>query len=313
MTNLSGDIKKYSSFDRELRVNDYKVDIVSEEIIDEMNRSLLNIDNIISHKIKDSSYPSIIVTGMPRSGTTLLTQLLSSRYDIGYVSNLMARFYNAPLMGAWLQKKLIPDDIHSLREYSSLHGVTNKIYEPHEFGFFWARYLSLGTYYHEPNSNDEINRIDFNALNQKLMGISTVFQNSVLYKCSLAPFLLKPMLQSLNIFVIHIVREKEANINSVINVREQRLGNKNLWWSIRPVGWENFKNKTPEEQVTWQYNKVIETIRNSICGFEDRVIEISLEELLIDPELTLERCINAFFDYSGKRISQVGQPLMKFK
>src|SRR5215831_17612554 len=51
--------------------------------------------------------PIIHVVGVPRSGTTLAMQLLSCAYEIGYVDNLAATFWQAPLYGIRLSRKLL--------------------------------------------------------------------------------------------------------------------------------------------------------------------------------------------------------------
>ena len=40
--------------------------------------------------------PIIFVMGLPRSGTTPLVQLLVQKFKLGYVTNLVARFWESP-------------------------------------------------------------------------------------------------------------------------------------------------------------------------------------------------------------------------
>ena len=53
-------------------------------------------------------FPTLHVVGPPRSGTTLLMQLLAAHLEVGYINNLIAAFWRAPLYGIRLSKKLCP-------------------------------------------------------------------------------------------------------------------------------------------------------------------------------------------------------------
>jgi len=306
----ASDIKFYSSFDREERVGEFKTDAFSENIIDVMNDGLFDVNRLISSELQGKSYPSIVITGAPRSGTTLISQLLPARYDMAYVSNLMARFYNTPLMGAWLQQQLIANDIQLCREFSSQHGVTKKIFEPHEFGFFWSHYFVFNSDCHEHKNNNDLKMIDFALLDKTLSDISTLFQRPVIYKCSISPFIIKPILQNINVFFIHITRDRSETINSILKVREERLGSEAKWWGIRPLGWNLMKNKDPKEQVGWQYDKINEAIKSGSSGFENRVFNVSLEELIKKPEQVLKKLVIAYSNFSGYSLSQVGEKII---
>lgn len=308
--NKAIDTKLFSSFDRNSRVGEYKVDEVNELIIDLMNNQLIGADDQIEKIITGSkAIPSIIITGVPRSGTTLISQLLPARYDLGYVSNLMARFYKAPLTGAWLQKYLMSTDIHGLRDFSSHHGVTKRIYEPHEFGYFWSQHLNFKANYHEPRNDEELKQINFSALDKAFSEISAIFDKPVVYKCAVAPFVMQSMMKTANVFVIHITRSKQETVNSILKVRKQRLGSIDQWWSIRPYGWENLMDKSPQNQVSWQYDRVINSIRQGYRGYENRVFELSYEELVMDPEYVLETIMKSFNQFSGLSIKKVGDPI----
>ncbi len=221
----------------------------------------------------------------------------------------MARFYGSPLMGAWLQQHLMPKDIHSMRHFFSQHGVTKKIFEPHEFGFFWASHLDFNSNCHEPENKKEIESIDFSFLNNILKDISIIFHRPVVYKCSISPFIINTFLKHTDVFFIHITRNKKTTIDSILRVREQRLGDKTKWWSIRPLGWDGMNDKSPEQQIAWQYDRVISSIQKGSIGYESRVCEVSLEELTKDPESILDNIMSLYGCYSGADIAKVGTPI----
>lgn len=309
-SNGSIDFQVKSSFDRDQRIGRFRPDYSAEQMLESINNNLIRANEQLRKELCGDSFPSIMITGVPRSGTTLLNQLLPSRYQIGYVSNLMARFYKAPLVGAWLQKQLIPEDIHVLREYGSEHGVTAKIFEPHEFGFFWSQYLRCADDCHEPGgSGTELVR-GLSDLDRALKNTSRVFNTPVVYKSVVVPLFLQELLMNTDIFVVHVVRDKEEVIKSILKVREQRLGSRTKWWSVRPGGWDDMLGCPPEQQVAWQYDKINTAISSGLKGSEHRYIDCSFESLLENPEATLENIVKAYCAYSGFEPSKVGTPIV---
>jgi len=302
-------LKKFSSFDRELRVGKYRSNRRNENIIDALNSSLSVMDALIREAISGKSQPSIIITGVPRSGTTLINQLLPARYDFGYVSNLMARFYRVPLAGAWLQQQLMSKDIHSLRKFSSNHGVTNQVYEPHEFGYFWASYLDFDSDCHEPINQDELDRIDFQSLCEILSELSKSFNRTMVFKCSVAPFMVNSFMRHTDTFFVHMTRDKRSTLESILQVRESRLGDRRNWWSVRPHGWRQVLDNDPIEQVEWQYDRIVRAIRDGSIGFESRVCEVSLEELVQSPEAVLQYVVERYSNYAQVPVAKVGEPI----
>jgi len=302
----------FSSLDQEDRISHYKKDKFNEFFLESLNFGLseLNIDYNVKDMVKNrKSFPSIIVTGSPRSGTTLITQLLSSCYSLGYASNLMARFYQSPLTGAWLQNQLIPDDIQSLRTYNSRHGVTKSIYEPHEFGYFWSRYLNTSSSCHDPLSSNSFNVSNIELLHTDLMWLTKVFGKPAVYKCSIAPFFMDFFMKYTNAYFIHIVRDKNQVVDSILNTRQERLGSVDKWWSIKPYGWEEAVKLKPVDQVEWQYDKVVNKINSIGLEYKNRVYKVELENLVNNTQESLHGIMENFMEYCDISVERVGPPI----
>src|SRR5688572_19796215 len=74
------------------------------------------------------TYPTLHVVGVPRSGTTLLYQVVSSGLEIGFVNHLVAAFWLAPVYGLRLSRKLGLDRWAS--SFESAFGRTPDVGEP---------------------------------------------------------------------------------------------------------------------------------------------------------------------------------------
>ena len=91
--------------------------------------------------------PLILVMGPLRSGTTLMTQWLANTGLVSYPSNLLSRFYHAPIIGAKIQL-LLTDPRFNFRdelsefsqrsEYKSENGKTVGVLAPKRILVFLA-------------------------------------------------------------------------------------------------------------------------------------------------------------------------------
>ena len=64
---------------------------------------LADLENELTLNAKEE-YCNIFILGLPRSGTTLLSQIIYAGTNCLCVNNLMARFTDAPLVGAMVSK-----------------------------------------------------------------------------------------------------------------------------------------------------------------------------------------------------------------
>ena len=114
---------------------------MSQIIINRMNDALINDELASGSNLDEPSLPIIFVTGMPRSGTTLLAQLLIYRFRLGYVTNLISRFWKAPSYGIALARSLCADPGAASVSLESRFGFTAGCEGHHEFGWYWRRWL----------------------------------------------------------------------------------------------------------------------------------------------------------------------------
>lgn len=84
----------------------------------------------------------IFVVGAPKSGTTLLTQKLILKFNLNYINNITARFWEKPSIGIKITKKLYPKDYgRKFIKFKSDFGVTEELFNVHEFGYFWNKWF----------------------------------------------------------------------------------------------------------------------------------------------------------------------------
>ena len=84
------------------RTDEFKRNNSLENFLSEINNDLWNTEKKLLDK-QEFDFPLIFIMGPHRSGSTLITQWLSNLGSIAYPTNLMSRFYKAPIIGSKIQ------------------------------------------------------------------------------------------------------------------------------------------------------------------------------------------------------------------
>ena len=227
----------------------------------------------------------LFVISLPRSGSTLLYQLLLQRFRLAYFSNLMAAFPRSPVtvgrMSAWLGGQSPPAD------YASTFGATRGWRGPNQGWRIWNRWL--------PESEDFIDpvRLDPVAVGEMR---ATLDQ---LQRRRRAPFVSKwqrhaPRLRALaaafpEALFIHLRRSPEMTAQSILAGRRRFLGNESEWLSARPRAYERIRHLAPIEQVCAQVVELERDIREdqALIG-TDRFMFVTYEGLCLEPQAVLD-------------------------
>ena len=154
---------------------DWILDDASMEAVKKMNMVCGHLSQEFDSGA-DLSAPPVFIVGPPRSGTTLLYQLVSAHLDVAFINNFMARFWEAPAIGAYLSARvaaLKPQD-----DVESEIGRTRGLGGVHEFGYFWKRFFHGPTDFADeiaPEPGDKM-RHEVAAM-ERILGKRVVFKN----------------------------------------------------------------------------------------------------------------------------------------
>ncbi len=238
-------------------------------------------------------WPQIFVLGAPRSGTTLMMQWLAASGAVAYPSNLMARFYAAPAIGAQLQRLLADpalgfrDELADLQPnavgYESALGKTTGALAPNEFWYWWRRYLPVQEI--EPLGKRTA-QVDVPGLQRAVASISAVLQK---------PFAAKGMMlqYDLGFFAevfpravwVHVQRDGVSNAASLLRARESFFGTTERWYSAKPPGFEALRQASPERQVLGQVAWTQRAIEQAFEGLPpERCLTVPYAAFCTDPE-----------------------------
>jgi hypothetical protein len=226
----------------------YQKNAADEDFLAWLNQTLAGPERA-SYTDRPERFPTVHVLGAPRSGTTLVVQLLASELGIGAISNLAAAFWAAPCTGLRLARKLLGGDRRS--SFVSDYGRTTGLHEPHEFGYFWASHLKYRTM-SEPAS-PATDPIDWPGLAQVLTHMTEAAGGPLVFKAFMSGFYAEQLVAVLprTCFVL-VVRDPVENALSILEMRDRYSGDRGAWTSVRPREYAWMCTLSPEEQAAGQ-------------------------------------------------------------
>jgi Sulfotransferase family len=235
----------------------------------------------------DEVYPTLHIVGVPRSGTTLLHQVVASGLDLGYVNNLVAGFWRAPVYGMTLSRKLGLDAPGS--SFASGFGRTHGIQEPHEFGYFWNDHLRYPDLSEQAPGHEDT--IDWAHLRRVLVNMAHAGRRPMVFKPMLLVWHLQRMAKVMpRTCFVWIRRDQKQTALSLLAMRQALFGDLEEWASLRPGGADWLADEPPWRQVAAQV-VALERVLGRACeelGGES-MLTLRYEELCASPHRALER------------------------
>jgi len=276
--------------------DEFKKNLKLEELLLEINAYL---DVISEHEIdsfkknNEPQYPSLFIVGVPRSGTTLLSQWLAASNEFCYPSNFISRFFRAPFFGAMIQELLFNKDFDYKGELStsiqrlsfdSDVGKTKGILEPHEFWYFWRRFFSLPDI---PISHSAFSKkANFNGFHLDIQRFQQVFKKPFFVKALIMNPYILPLVKSNNkSLIVYIKRNDFANMDSLLRIRKKYFGSEDEWFSFKPKEYFLLKGESNIRQVAGQSFFIKKSIEHQLAEIdESQKWIIGYEDLCKNPE-----------------------------
>lgn len=268
----------------------FEKDLRFEEVLAGINRALYPLELDYISRFKQPQYPVIFVAGTQRSGTTLLMQLLIACFKAGYVSNIMARFWKAPYIGALLARELRQKQRARPLDFASKLGTTYGYDGPHEFGYFWQYWFP----YNESHqtSDEDLKNMDSNLFCQELAAMESTFGAPLAFKnpivFSLNMIALARILPTAVFLICH--RQPLYVAQSTLLSRLEFHGKKDEWFSVKPKEYTWLRNRPYPEQIAGQIFYTEQRIKDSLAAIDPcHHLTIEYEDLCADPERELKR------------------------
>ena len=250
------------------------------------DRSLARAASLSSEKAQPIDHKPIFIVGGPRSGSTLVSQVMISRFHLAYINNVVAQF---PQSASTIAKVLrvgswpVPD------QTESLYGDTRGPNGPSEAGAIWDWIFPWSN--HHSVSETELTDESASRLLKLVSGLTQAYR---------APLLTKNLWNSVRIpaisraipsalFVV-MLRDPIEMTDSIMRGRARALGEQPGFWSIRPRELLMDPPDDPLQHVIRQihltYREIDQAIQNANAN---QFFFLRYESFCNNPSAELER------------------------
>ncbi len=279
-----------------------------EELLKDLNSNLKGAnESYIKHS--GERFSKIFLMGSHRSGSTLFMQWIANTGLAAYPTNLLSRFFGAPLVGAKIQQLLTDPkynfrneilDFNSDINFSSDNGKTKGALAPNEFWYFWRRFLPFDEL--DYMSGDDLRKkANLGGFRDELNALANIFEK---------PFAMKAMIMNQNIpdlaeqfekaLFIWIRRDPIFNIQSALEARKRQYGDINAWYSFKIKEFPELKNLDPLESVAGQIAAINRSVEQGLAGLpENRKLVVQYEDFGQRPEYYFNEIIRRVVEQDG--------------
>ena len=257
------------------RVAEQALDAESEERLSAINERMAGL---FEDEDAAPTRPIVLVVGQQRSGSTLVSQTVCMGCEVGYPSNLIARFWRAPVAGAWLQRALRAQLGSPQSEFTSVLGTTPSLLEPHEFSYFWNDWFPG-----ETSCRDAAGFV-------KVMGnLERAFAAPLVFKNVFNSLRVELLARLLPTALFIVVRRSLLDVAcSTLASRRKRYGDPRAFFGVRPPSMGDIDGLAPAEQIAEQLFATEATLAEGLAAVDgDRVIELDYREFCAAPEAAL--------------------------
>lgn len=238
--------------------------------------------------------PPLFILGTPRSGTTLCMQWLAASGAFSYPSNLIARFWKAPHIGAMCQQ-MLTDPAYDFRgEFSDLSfhdpeqkselGKTRGLMSPNEFWYFWRAIF--------PGDGDigidlsAATEAQYGQFRRKLAEFSSVRNKPAVTKGMIVNHQVSALAANVpEALFLYLDRDPSAAAWSLLRARERMHGDAAIWYSFATPNRAALQSLPAPQQVMGQVNTIRRDIQHQLSELPpNRSLSLEYAELCEAPE-----------------------------
>ena len=257
-------------------------------------RILKSLEHAFIRNAPAEFLPPIFIVGAPRTGSTLLYQLLIQRFHLAYMTNLQSFFYGSPAIIAKLTKRLTSSRSSNFPTKSK-YGYISGAFAPSEAGATYRYWFGENDISDSPSeSRKEAARKTIGCISASE---STAFVAKNLYNSMRLATISSVFPEA---FFIWITRDPLYTAQSLMMMRRRLYGSDYTWASVKPPTWKELVKYSPFEQVVHQIKDINDYILN-ILSLKERIryIEINYRELCLKPHHTLMRIAESYQKTTG--------------
>lgn len=217
-----------------------------------------------------SNSPVFIVCG-PRTGSTIVYQVLTNVFNVLYIDNLSYLAYRNLYFGMRLSHKIFKARPHNIFESNYGQTTTHGLHGPNEGDRYWNRFIAKDRHYVGYVNAGEVSDGNILRIRKELSAIINRFNKPFLFKFITAGL----RLQLINEIYpdakfIFLRRDPVYTIQSNLIARKKFKETVSTWWSLKPENYKALEGLPAVEQVTKQIYSIEKKIYNDKTLFPEK-------------------------------------------
>lgn len=280
------------------------------DVIRHLNLMINPLDQLFIRK-KGKGFPPLFIIGVPRSGTTLVYQIVVSQFQVSYLPRMMNYTFGLLNCNYLIVRKFL--DRHKKNiGFKSSYGKIEGLFSPSEHINFWLLWISIMKYATHSISNQNLSvleRLKLNKMKNNLDSLSMIANKPIVFK----NLYLSLMIDILEEFVpdsLYLLVERDINqtIYSLYKARMMQK-NPNEWWSVKPAMFQQWTQLPILHQVVNQAIEIDKQIKAKFDSIESKRKRIvNYEKLCSNPQNIIEYLSEWLSGFGYKRIDNADKP-----
>lgn len=213
----------------------------------------------------------LFIVGAPRTGSTILYQLLTHAFQVDYINNFMHLARECPITIKKMSDRIFLEK--GQNSFVSDYGNTYKsgLLAPSEAGNIWYKWIPKGQHHIRPE--------DLGPANLKAMKLWLTALNNINSK----PLVIKNLAFSVRLGIIrelfpkakiiHIQRDPFFTAQSILAARKNVCGDITKWWSIKPEDFTKLIKLNPYEQIAAQIFSIERTVKKELALMNPKYVQ----------------------------------------
>jgi hypothetical protein len=253
----------------------------------QLNALYAPVDRLFAPTGEPSCPDPVFIVSPPRSGSTLLYQVILNHFPLGYLSNAHQYCYGAARLLAFLENRYRDKPL----PYASRYGRIEGLFSPTEYYGIWYRLFK--------DSIDGGVVADFASLDSRrveatrtlVANLATIKKSPLLIKCLYLDLCLAALAR---VFpgsrFIRIERDELETAYSIYTKLEKLPAAQRSTWSIGYPDRERYDTQDPAIQASAQVIRLAEILASQCRQLDTgRLLEIDYRELCLTPATVIER------------------------
>jgi len=248
-------------------------------------------------------YKPIFIIGCPRSGTSLLYQILRLHSEVAYITPVTNVVFGKKKF--FFEKPYMVNFLHFIIDKLPYKYVPNRYKGPHD-GSLYLKNLPetneghrIWRCFHKNKDHHYLNEddvseeffnylIDFVIYHLEIFNKERFLSKNPQYSLGIK-FLNKIFPDSL---FVHIVRDGRAVVNSILKRRRESRGEA-FWWGAKPPNWRELEKLSILKQISMQWLTIINIIEADVKETInlERYYLIKYENLVNNPKAEIEKLL----------------------